>query len=346
MRKYKQFWFYLLLSLSISLTILVINNISQQKGIPPIIYDINSGVIGAILTTIITLILLANQTESQENLTKSSVVYEEKLKIFNGFLQTMGTCLEDGKLTAQEIQKIIHSFSILRVHISPESSKLLESTISSIDSSFFYVDENYIPNIERIIILYTTITNVFRKELYGDKVQDKLEPFNFYNFREILFRRRITKIKPNSFTELAEILKNNFKILHESSISKNTIVYDINEEIIHALRKFHDFIEQIASEIDPSIYLTYEINKNNINGTPYNGIPYTKLNYKDTYFGYFGLTETKRLLIGTKMPSTKQIASLELFEIDNLDNLKIQITKGIKDSLNSIEDSKSSKSTS
>ena len=82
MKKFKKYWFYLLLALSISLTILVVNDLNDPF-IPQILQDINSGVIGAILTTIITLILLSNQTESQENLTKVSVVYEEKLKIFN-----------------------------------------------------------------------------------------------------------------------------------------------------------------------------------------------------------------------------------------------------------------------
>lgn len=117
MKKFKNYWFYLLLALSISLTILVINNLNSLI-IPTVIKDINSGVIGAILTTIITLILLSNQTESQENLTKNSVVYEEKLKIFNIFLDTLNQCIEDGKLTATETTKIIHSFSVLRIHIS------------------------------------------------------------------------------------------------------------------------------------------------------------------------------------------------------------------------------------
>ena len=66
MKRFKKYWFYLLLAISISLTILVINNINDQL-IPKIIQDINSGVIGAILTTIITLILLSNQNESQES---------------------------------------------------------------------------------------------------------------------------------------------------------------------------------------------------------------------------------------------------------------------------------------
>ena len=129
MKRYKKYWFYLLLAFSISLTVLILNDLnSPYIQIPKIVQDINSGVIGAILTTIITLILLSNQTESQENLTKSSVVYEEKLKIFNSFLETIGKCLEDGNLSAQETQKIIHSFSILRIHVSAESSMKIEKS--------------------------------------------------------------------------------------------------------------------------------------------------------------------------------------------------------------------------
>ena len=58
MKRFKKHWFYLLLLFSISLTILIINDINDFV-IPKIIQDINSGVIGAILTTIITLILLS-----------------------------------------------------------------------------------------------------------------------------------------------------------------------------------------------------------------------------------------------------------------------------------------------
>lgn len=72
MRKYKKYWFYLFLVLSISLTILVINDIND-KVFPQIIKDVNSGVNGAISTTILTLLLLSNQTESKKNLIKSSV---------------------------------------------------------------------------------------------------------------------------------------------------------------------------------------------------------------------------------------------------------------------------------
>jgi len=336
MKKFKKYWFYLLLALSISLTILVINDINDTL-IPKIIQDINSGVIGAILTTIITLILLSNQTESQENLTKTSVVYEEKLKIFNSFLETIGQCLEDGKLTAVETTKIIHNFSVLRIHISSANAIKIEKAISSINNSFFYYDENSIPNLTRLIELYTDITNVFREELYGEKVNGTLTIFDFENLKKVLYRKRLSIIKPVTFGELLDVLIRNSKILHTANKTGITIVYNINTEIIDALKELHIFMQNVASEVSKEIEFTYEINTQIINDERYCGIPWIKLHYKNTYFGFYGLTETKKLWIGQILPEQKQVASLEIFEIGNINKYKSQVTNEYKKLIKSID---------
>jgi hypothetical protein len=325
MRKFKKYWYYLLIALSISLTILVINDINDP-GIPIIIQDINSGVIGAILTTIITLILLSNQTESQENLTKTSVVYEEKLKIFNSFLETLIKCLEDGILTASETTKIIHSFSILRIHISTENAIKIENALSSIDNSFFHYDENSIPNLSKLIELYTEITNVFREELYDEKV--KLATFNFENLKKVLYRPRLSVKKPKTFSELLDELNGHSKILHRNTKTGITIVYDIDTDLIEALKKLHVILQDVISSVSKEIEYTFEINNQTINNERYCSIPWIKLHYKDIYFGYYGVSENKILYIGQMIPEKKQVASLEIFEIDNIDNidkLKLQI---------------------
>ena len=324
LKRYKKYWFYLSLALSVSLTILVINDIND-KAIPTIIQDINSGVIGAILTTIITLILLSNQTESQENLTKSSVVYEEKLKIFNSFLDTIGSCIEDGKLSSQETTKIIHSFSVLRIHISSENSQALEKAIASIDNSFFFFDENSIPNLDRLIVLYTDMANVFRQELYGFEASNKLNTFDFTNLKNVLYRKRMSIIKPSNFNELLIELKSNSNILHTSNKSGLTIVYDINDELINSLIELNHFMEKLINELSDEILLTYEINRLKINDISYSGIPWIKLNFRNTYFAFYGLTETKRLWIGKVLPEMKQVAAFEVFETDKLVRYKQQI---------------------
>jgi len=336
MKKYKKYWFYLLLALSISLTVLVINDINDPL-IPQIIQDINSGVIGAILTTIITLILLSNQTESQENLTKSSVVYEEKLKIFNNFLDIIGTSLEDGKLTAQEVSKIIQSFSILRIHVSKENALKLEKTISSIDNSLFHHDENSLPNIEKLVEIYTALSNVFQNELYGDKAIGKLDVFDTTNFKNILFRTRISIIKPNNFKELIFELKSNKQILHTGETSKKTIVFAVDEELLDSLNKFNDFMQATISELPHDIIVKYETKRKIINNITYSGIPLIKLYYKNIYFARYGISETKRLYIGKNHPEKSQIAALEVFEVEDIQKLKSQIINELKGILSIID---------
>jgi hypothetical protein len=335
MRKYKKYWFYLFLILSISLTILVINDIND-KVIPQIIQDINSGVIGAILTTIITLLLLSNQTESQENLTKSSVVYEEKLKIFNSFLETIGNCLEDGKFSAQETSNLIHSFSILRIHISSKNSKKLEIALSSIDNSFFFFDENNVPNLNRLIDLYNKLTNVFREELYGSESNEELLPFSFSNLEKVLFRQRLSVLKPNSFDDLLVILNNNTKIFHTRKTGE-TIVFKIDEELLSSLVIFNGFMQKLVNKISKDIKFTYDINTKNINGEKYCGIPYVKLHFKNVCFGFYGVAETKRLYVGKNIPERKQVASLEFFEINQLEDYRQQISKEFKNLILTID---------
>lgn len=336
MKKFKKYWFFLLLALSISLTILVINDINDPM-IPQIIQDINSGVIGAILTTIITLILLSNQTESQENLTKNSVVYEEKLKIFNSFLQTLGQCLEDGKLTASETTKIIHSFSVLRIHISFKNAIKIENAISSIDNSFFYYDENSVPNLSKLIELYTVITNVFRIELYGENTNGRLEVFDFENLKKVLYRVRISIIKTSTFDELINELQKHSKILHKSNKTGVTIVYELNTEIIDAFKHLHNFMINIVSEVSKEIHLSYEINSQIINDEKFCGIPWIKLYYKEMYFAFYGLSETKKMMIGKMLPDLKQVASSEIYEIYNIGKYKFQIIEEYKKILKYID---------
>ena len=336
MKKFKKYWFYLLLALSISLTILVINDLNDPF-IPQILQDINSGVIGAILTTIITLILLSNQTESQENLTKVSVVYEEKLKIFNNFLETLVQCLEDGNLSVSETTKIIHNFSILRIHISSENASKIENSLTSIDNTFFHYDENGIPNLTKLIDIYTAITNVFREELYGDKATGTLASFEFDNLKRVLYRNRESFLFPNTFSELLEQLSSHSKILHTSDKLGITIVYDIDAELIDALRKLDLFLQDIVLEVSKEIEFTFQVTTKLINNEKYFGIPWIKLHYKDKYFAFYGITETKRLMIGRMIPEKKQVASLEVYEVDNIWKLKSQITNQFVQILNSID---------
>ncbi|MFN9597351.1 MAG: hypothetical protein ACK560_11225, partial [Bacteroidota bacterium] len=69
----------------------------------------------------------------------------------------------------------------------------------------------------------------------------------------------------------------------------------------------------------------------------YCGIPWINLYYKNVYFAFFGMSETKRLFVGKIFPEKKQVASLEIFEIDSIQTLKMQITSELKNIITSID---------
>lgn len=315
MKKYKKIWNYLLVALSISLTIIVLNNINSHL-IPQIIQDINSGVIGAILTTIITLILLSNQTESQEINAKNSVVYEEKLKIFNEFLNILGKSLEDGKLTSNEIQNIIFSFSSLRIHISEKNSDEIEAAIKSINGELFYVDENGIADLDKYINLYTKITNAFKQELYHfDEKSQQLKTFDFNNLKEISFIPRVKALPIVRFEELIKNIRENKSIIHFSD-NKPTSIFDIDDELIDTFESGYHFIDKLISEINKNIQVKYFRNKSTINDKDYFTIPWIHFLYKKKHFATYAISDKKGIHFSKLIPNYTRI-----FYVDSGDNI-------------------------
>ncbi len=324
---------YLMLLLSISLTIIVINDINENV-IPKVIQDINSGVIGAILTTIILQIQLSNQTESQEKINKNSVVYEEKLKIFNSFLVILGKSLEDGKLSNKERLNILHSFSILRIHITNESSLELERAIASIDNYFLYVDENSVQNFDKYVILYTQIANVFRKELYGYSKNEYLDIFNFDNFKEISFKKRTYPLQVNNIIELTIELSKYNEIMFEKK--DETIVFELNNNLIENFKLFFDFIQTNINKLEQDIQMEFMLSKHIVNNNIYCGLPFIKLLYKKEYFAYFGISERKRFHLSSKLES-KLIFSLEADEVSETNSYAGNIEQFIRQKIEKID---------
>lgn len=353
MKKYIKFLIYLLLFLTLSLAILVIDYINNSNT-PEIVDDINSGVIGVILTTCITLLLLSNQSENEENLTRKSVVYEEKLKAFNVFINTFGQCLEDGKLTLEDTRKIIHSLSLLRIHISQGNFVRLENSISTIDDSFFYCDENSIPDLFKLSKLYTEITSVLRLELYGKDDVGNLKIFEYENFRKILYRKRGYKIIFPTFDDFIVELQKYSKIYSESKKTGLTIVYELTPSIIEAIRTFHDFIATIVDDLEVDLLLykqtlspnhtdlalisfAFELKTFGINTEIFSGTPLVRLYVQGHYFAWFGLTEMKKLSVYSMIPKSEVIATLEIYEIDSIEKFKLTVFKGLHKAIKSIE---------
>jgi hypothetical protein len=230
MNRYKKLWYYLLLLLFISLTIIVLVNLNSDAfEIPKIVQDINSGVIGAILTTIITLVLLANQTESEETLQKRSVIYEEKLRIFNDFLRLLGESIKDGKLSKEELKVLICGYALAKMNLSDDNTRRLETVLEQIDEEFFYVDENMVPDYNRHVELFGDICDVFKSELYGTLPSSSGSP-RFQNFYEISYHPLPKNIVVDSVDEMVEHIRKFERVIWITT--ENTVSFDLKEELI------------------------------------------------------------------------------------------------------------------
>jgi hypothetical protein len=245
MNRYKKLWYYLLLLLFISLTIIILDNFNTGGiEVPKVVQDINSGVIGAILTTIITLVLLANQTESEESLQKRSVIYEEKLRIFNEFLRTLGESIKDGKLSKEELKVLIYGYALVKMNLTQENARRLEALLGQIDEEFFYVDENLVPNYDRHIELFSGICEVFKSELYGTAPAQG-EPPQFLNFYEISYHPRIKSIVVKAFDEMLTHIRQFKRVIWIGT--ENTVSFELKEDLIGNFDETFRAIDHVVS---------------------------------------------------------------------------------------------------
>ena len=327
--KLKKVWIYLAIVLAVSLTIFIIQNINgHETDIPKIVFDINSGVIGAILTTIITLLLLANQSEIQDSQTKNSVIYEEKLKLFNEFLSILSQALDDGKLTATEMKKIIFSYSTVRMHISPEGSKTIEAAIQSIDAEFFYVDENYVPRFDKYIELFNTVCNVFRKELYALKKDNALPQFEFDNFYHIAFKKRALKLPIYKIEEVEQAYISNQNVIHFDKEGV-AIQFTLSKELIALIPQIYEMVDQAIKQLpEHTITMRYLLNMNTVNNKQYLGIFNIYYYIGDRQIATYGLSEKNRLYFKIKLEKE----SVYSFESDssNVQSYSANILKDLQ----------------
>lgn len=91
---------------TISISIFVFNAI-YQGAIPKIVEEINNSSIGAILTAIITVLLLSQQSSSEEVKERNVRVFEEKSARFNNFINKLWEIWDDRVVELEELNELI-----------------------------------------------------------------------------------------------------------------------------------------------------------------------------------------------------------------------------------------------
>ena len=69
--------------------------------------EITAAILGTVLLTVVTSLLLQVQSATDERQKKSIGIFEHKLKIYSSFLEALYGKIEDGKLDAKEIRELM-----------------------------------------------------------------------------------------------------------------------------------------------------------------------------------------------------------------------------------------------
>lgn len=323
----KQNLYFIVPVLFISITILVMDHLNTI-ALPKVVQDINSGVIGALLTIIITLVLLNNQSASEESQVKNSLIFEEKLRLFQAFLNTLNDSLIDSKLTSEELKKIIYEFSLIKIHLSGDSIEKIKNTLKKINNEFFFTNEFGVPRFDLYTEFYTKICNIIRKELYHDK--ENLADFYLENFETLSHYWNVKKIEISSFSEILEVYRKNQSVVFFEN--ENIFQFQLNPEKILLFEKIYIFFKKVLGAraeqderpvVVDNWYFNYKeefkLKQFSFVDDKFNGPATVSFLLEGKLFAELGISRTSKIYI--KIPKTPKPVIFTFYETTDLDEI-------------------------
>jgi len=156
-------------------------------GFEPLIKFVPDGVaksvisssFGAIFVIILTMYLLNKQTEIEQESKKSERVFEEKVQLYQGMLDTVGEMLIDGKISKEEINKL--PFPLIRlsmlgrdetIEAFKDVNKKINEIYSSKDDDDVILDDEQKQDVYQLLAKFASKCRIDLE--IGDEATDKL----------------------------------------------------------------------------------------------------------------------------------------------------------------------------
>lgn len=92
----------ILVVIAFSISVFVFFRTLSVQDFPPYAKEILAALLGSVITVTITAVLLRYQTASEMNRDKSVAVFQEKLKMYEGFCSVLSEIARDGRLQEEE----------------------------------------------------------------------------------------------------------------------------------------------------------------------------------------------------------------------------------------------------
>ena len=127
---------------------------------------IMAAILGVVITAAITELLLNGQTKNEGTLKRDSKIFEEKLKIYQNFLNSLYKAVEDGKLTDSEKMELQFQTSLVAMHCDPKFIKTISVAVNGvIKSTCPNKGDEHTPQTALIASLFDVV-EAFRQDLY------------------------------------------------------------------------------------------------------------------------------------------------------------------------------------
>lgn len=229
--------------------------------------QILSALAGAVVTSMITLFLLLGQTANEEKKERSAKIFEEKLRIYNEFLQKLCNVVSDMKITKSEEIELEFQVAQIAMHTTAESINTISAQVKNIIVGIKEGNNNG----EMLNELFN-VADTFYKELYGEEKdsQNKERGDAINNFNFILLSKeniaRSETAQRQSIINLYEgekmlNLSDRVKLLQAMIDShgakqwiygRTTLVHDFYTDVDVNTNSYYSSQNQIAIDITPN----------------------------------------------------------------------------------------------
>lgn len=284
--------------LLISFSVLIFSLVYKNK-LPMIVEQINNGTIGVILTAIVTVLLLGQQSQSEEVKERNSKIFEKKLEVYHKFIQELERIIQDGKITlgeraneSDELSTLLFQLAQIKMHTSePKVLQILESVsnIKSANKSGDQGDANKIDHKHLVECLFE-IVNTLRWELYP-KLEERENPLHEQTNKSVAsFNVSVDKIINWAKDSTGE--ENNKK----GELSVNDLIPLTDNNRNQIIKAFEDkVVEELQKRLKDEDWIILSEGSDRINVTLSN----KKWIEKTTKIGIFDYPDADRLCFAT-----------------------------------------------
>lgn len=209
-------------------------------------YEMFAAILGVIITAVITMVLLRGQTTNDVERERAAKVFEEKLRIYQEYLQTLCNVIEDRCLSDEEKIRLEFQTSYVAMHCEP---KYIVDVSNSVKKIIEYVCPDDVDTIkggnrgsdspDALLDNLFNIVEAFRKDLYGSdfRFDDKCRLDTLENFSNAYRNARSEATGGSSIEmpvnvvngEVVQPAKNGDKSLWEGVLPENKDGWHISE---------------------------------------------------------------------------------------------------------------------